>query len=132
MKKILATKPHLVVFFLGLFYWPLIYLMWMRVGTWNLNRSIGWGWDITNFAFWFSKYNFLINVWVIFFPLIYWILRMKKYEFNFLLMMFQVLAILLFIITTTQFRYDFSYSLLISNWLLFFANIIAAIFSKKI
>lgn len=25
---------------------------WFGLGTWNLNRTIGWGWDITNFVWW--------------------------------------------------------------------------------
>ena len=31
--------------------------------TWNLNRSIGWGWDFTNYVFWiglFSSFPFVI------------------------------------------------------------------------
>tara|TARA_Y100000385_G_C13061670_1_gene624715 strand:+ start:97 stop:1563 length:1467 start_codon:yes stop_codon:yes gene_type:complete len=26
--------------------------IWHGIGTWNLNRTIGWGWDITNFVWW--------------------------------------------------------------------------------
>ncbi len=26
--------------------------IWQGVGTWDLNRTIGWGWDITNFVWW--------------------------------------------------------------------------------
>jgi len=26
--------------------------VWFGIGEWNLNRSIGWGWDITNFVWW--------------------------------------------------------------------------------
>jgi molybdopterin-containing oxidoreductase family membrane subunit len=26
--------------------------VWIGIGTWNLNRTIGWGWDITNFVWW--------------------------------------------------------------------------------
>jgi molybdopterin-containing oxidoreductase family membrane subunit len=28
------------------------YTIWFGIGTWNLNRTIGWGWDITNFVWW--------------------------------------------------------------------------------
>lgn len=28
------------------------YTIWVGIGTWNLNRTIGWGWDITNFVWW--------------------------------------------------------------------------------
>jgi molybdopterin-containing oxidoreductase family membrane subunit len=26
--------------------------IWFGIGTWGLNRTIGWGWDITNFVWW--------------------------------------------------------------------------------
>ncbi len=26
--------------------------IWNGIGEWNLNRTIGWGWDITNFVWW--------------------------------------------------------------------------------
>ncbi|MCB0563015.1 MAG: polysulfide reductase NrfD [Phaeodactylibacter sp.] len=26
--------------------------IWVGIGSWNLNRTIGWGWDITNFVWW--------------------------------------------------------------------------------
>ncbi len=26
--------------------------IWFGIGEWNLNRTIGWGWDITNFVWW--------------------------------------------------------------------------------
>ncbi len=28
------------------------YTIYWGIGTWNLNRTIGWGWDITNFVWW--------------------------------------------------------------------------------
>jgi molybdopterin-containing oxidoreductase family membrane subunit len=30
----------------------IIWTIWHGIGTWNLNRTIGWGWDITNFVWW--------------------------------------------------------------------------------
>ncbi|MFK7948641.1 MAG: NrfD/PsrC family molybdoenzyme membrane anchor subunit [Saprospiraceae bacterium] len=30
----------------------IVYTIWVGIGTWNLNRTIGWGWDITNFVWW--------------------------------------------------------------------------------
>lgn len=131
IKRILTTKPHLVVFFLGMIYWPLIYFMWQRRDLWNQDRMIGWGFDITNFTFWFSKYTFWLNIWVLFFPIVYWVLRAKKYELNFVLIVCQIVSILLFFISTFKLQfYNISFSLLIFIWLLFFANIIAALFSK--
>lgn len=28
------------------------YTIWEGIGVWHLNRTIGWGWDITNFVWW--------------------------------------------------------------------------------
>lgn len=28
------------------------WLVWFGTGTWNLNRTVNWGWDITNFVWW--------------------------------------------------------------------------------
>jgi len=30
----------------------IVWTIWHGIGTWNLNRTIGWGWDITNFVWW--------------------------------------------------------------------------------
>lgn len=127
IKKILTTKPHLVVFFLGLI--ALIYTATRSYfGTWNLNRTIGWGWDITNFIWWIMPSG---GVSIIFFAFVFWILKIRRCTFLFELMFFQIIVIVLFLISIIQFQYVLSEGLLFSNWLLFFANIIAAIYSKK-
>ncbi len=38
--------------FLGVFGVSLLYTLWTGVGVWNINKSVMWGWDITNFVFW--------------------------------------------------------------------------------
>jgi Ni/Fe-hydrogenase subunit HybB-like protein len=30
----------------------LIWTIWIGIGSWNLNRTVNWGWDITNFVWW--------------------------------------------------------------------------------
>ncbi len=30
----------------------ILWTIWQGIGTWDLNRTIGWGWDITNFVWW--------------------------------------------------------------------------------
>lgn len=30
----------------------IIYTVWKGIGVWGLNRTVGWGWDITNFVWW--------------------------------------------------------------------------------
>ena len=37
---------------LGLYVFSVAYTIWVGIGSWNLNRTIGWGWDITNFVWW--------------------------------------------------------------------------------
>jgi len=38
--------------FLGLYLFSVLWTVWFGIGTWDLNRTIGWGWDITNFVWW--------------------------------------------------------------------------------
>lgn len=38
--------------FLALFAFTVLWTVWIGIGSWNLNRTIGWGWDITNFVWW--------------------------------------------------------------------------------
>ncbi len=38
--------------FLGLYVFAVIWTIWKGIGSWNLNRTINWGWDITNFVWW--------------------------------------------------------------------------------
>ena len=30
----------------------IVYTIWKGIGVWGLNRTVGWGWDITNFIWW--------------------------------------------------------------------------------
>ncbi|MCB9285429.1 MAG: polysulfide reductase NrfD [Lewinellaceae bacterium] len=40
------------VTFLAVYVFCVFWTIWQGIGTWNLNRTIGWGWDITNFVWW--------------------------------------------------------------------------------
>ncbi|MBL7811452.1 MAG: polysulfide reductase NrfD [Bacteroidetes bacterium] len=42
----------LSVIFLGIFIVSLGWTLWTGIGVWNINKSVMWGWDITNFVFW--------------------------------------------------------------------------------
>lgn len=42
----------LSVVFLGIFAVSLFWTLWTGIGVWNINKSVMWGWDITNFVFW--------------------------------------------------------------------------------
>lgn len=37
---------------LGLYVFTVVWTIFYGIGSWNLNRTIGWGWDITNFVWW--------------------------------------------------------------------------------
>lgn len=37
---------------LGLYVFCVAWTIFYGIGSWNLNRTIGWGWDITNFVWW--------------------------------------------------------------------------------
>ena len=30
----------------------IFWTIWQGIGTWGLNRTVGWGWGITNFVWW--------------------------------------------------------------------------------
>ena len=38
--------------FLGIFAISLFNTLWVGIGVWNINKSVMWGWDITNFVWW--------------------------------------------------------------------------------
>lgn len=40
------------VTFLAIYVFCVFWTIWQGIGTWNLNRTINWGWDITNFVWW--------------------------------------------------------------------------------
>ncbi|HND16454.1 MAG TPA: polysulfide reductase NrfD [Saprospiraceae bacterium] len=40
------------VAFLALYVFIITWTIWKGIGSWNLNRTIGWGWDVTNFVWW--------------------------------------------------------------------------------
>jgi len=44
----------LAISFLGvaLFGFCVFWTVYFGIGTWNLNRTINWSWDITNFVWW--------------------------------------------------------------------------------
>ena len=43
----------LISFHVMLFmFFCILWTIWHGIGTWNLNRTVGWGWDITNFVWW--------------------------------------------------------------------------------
>jgi Ni/Fe-hydrogenase subunit HybB-like protein len=37
---------------LAVYVFCVFWTIWQGIGTWDLNRTIGWGWDITNFVWW--------------------------------------------------------------------------------
>ncbi|MEY3573787.1 MAG: polysulfide reductase NrfD, partial [Bacteroidota bacterium] len=37
---------------LGLWLLSVTYLLFTGVGVWGLNKTVDWGWDITNFVWW--------------------------------------------------------------------------------
>jgi molybdopterin-containing oxidoreductase family membrane subunit len=53
----LPDKYWVMIFLgvLGLFGFGLVGMfvtVWFGIGTWYLNKTVGWGWDITNFVWW--------------------------------------------------------------------------------
>jgi Ni/Fe-hydrogenase subunit HybB-like protein len=42
----------LAVLGLSVYVFCVTWTIWVGIGSWNLNRTINWGWDITNFVWW--------------------------------------------------------------------------------
>jgi Ni/Fe-hydrogenase subunit HybB-like protein len=47
---IVAFLISVVIATFGIF--SILWTVWFGIGAWNLNRTIGWGYDITNFVWW--------------------------------------------------------------------------------
>lgn len=47
-----VTAFILAVALTGFYGFCVAIVIWFGIGTWDLNRTIGWGWDITNFVWW--------------------------------------------------------------------------------
>ncbi len=47
---VLGFVLSVVVLSIGIF--AISWTIWFGIGSWNLNRSMNWGWDITNFVWW--------------------------------------------------------------------------------
>lgn len=50
MAWVVGLILSIITFSFGAF--CIIWTIWHGIGTWDLNRTIGWGWDITNFVWW--------------------------------------------------------------------------------
>lgn len=116
-KKILTTKPHLVVLFLGVIHIVFSKFVWIRVGTWDLNRTIGWGWDHTNFLMYESSFQFFS--FCIIFPLVYWICVRRGVLFEMYLVLLQVVVILLHLYCRITWNVSWAVIFFIGSWLLF-------------
>ncbi|MBV6425785.1 MAG: hypothetical protein KIPDCIKN_00269 [Haliscomenobacter sp.] len=51
------TKAWVIAFIfavaaLAFYVFTVTWTIWVGIGSWNLNRTINWGWDITNFVWW--------------------------------------------------------------------------------
>ena len=51
------TKAWVIAFIfavsaLAFYAFCVTWTVWVGIGSWNLNRTINWGWDITNFVWW--------------------------------------------------------------------------------
>jgi molybdopterin-containing oxidoreductase family membrane subunit len=47
---LISMAISIVVMLYGLY--CVCYLLWNGIGSWGLNKTVGWAWDITNFVWW--------------------------------------------------------------------------------
>jgi len=126
IKKILTTKAYLVVFLLGVINAILTVMSW---GSIDLNRTIGWGGDISK-RFWYYEW-YLNFIWVIIFTITYWVFERNNYVFIFPIILLQIIVVVL-LLFSHRIDSEFHYYLEITNWLLFFINIITARVQKRV
>lgn len=48
-------------------------------GSFGINKTVGWAWDITNFNFWFGVITFLLFVFITFSLISFLIIKLVKY-----------------------------------------------------
>lgn len=114
MKKLLEINM-----FWGLLILSVIQALCHFYGTSSLNRTIGWGWDITN-LFWWSTPSLLYSMIV--FTIGYGILYFSKRKTRWLLSLFQIILLLQAMITPTN-NFEVSMIFVILNWIVFRLNI---------
>lgn len=88
--------------------------------TSNLNRSIGWGWDLTNYLYWMSL-SLILSPGI--FTIGYGILYLRKRKSNFLLSILHIFLVLCCIIIP-----DSNVNLIVIfytlSWIIFISNIL--------
>ena len=84
MLKKIQQQIGKITFFTFLFYaiWMIFSAWYYRVDQWNLNKSIGWSYDFSNFSFWIDALN--LGVFLIF-PIGYGIIYFRRKNPNFYL-----------------------------------------------
>lgn len=88
MKKVFKEQMFWIV---GLIFLSAkISMQFIPVGTWNLNRTIGWGWDITDMLWWSSL---SLSIYLPVFTIGYGILYFQKKSTHLALSIVHVLLI---------------------------------------
>lgn len=106
----------MLVIFIILFYTA----NYMAVGTWDLNRTIGWGWDITNYLMWGSS----IFYWSVFLFMIgYGILCIANRTTQKQLTILHVCLLFLYLIIPV-FRIELKLITGVVVWLVFILNLL--------
>lgn len=123
MKKLVEVNMFWIM--LGIFLLSIIQISGNYFGTWNLNKTIGWGWEITDFH-WLNKISFTLSTLV--FTIGYGILFKSKRRTVFMISIVQI--ILTFSSFVTQSNYfEISIIALILSWIIFLVTMFN---SKKI
>jgi hypothetical protein len=104
----------------------LLQIFQIEIGTWGLNKTVGWAWDLSSLGFLF---NLLL---LVVFLISYLILLLFKIRFNKTLGFIQI-AIILFIGFTSPFQQfpNFNAALNVISVLLLIINIFLSIAKKR-
>jgi hypothetical protein len=86
-------ERHMFWLFLVLLLLILLNPIYVGVGSWNLNRTVGWGWDYPSFLRWFF---FTISFLVLVFTIGYGFLRFTNRKTHFYLSLTHFLLVLFY------------------------------------
>lgn len=114
MKKLL----ELYIFWVMLILSKLALIYTYCFGTWDLNRTIGWGWEITNFIWWIMP---SISCSIIVFTIGYGILFFTNKKTKFFLSFLQIFLLLIYLFIPFH-QFELLIFIVILSWIVFILN----------
>jgi len=98
-------------------------MMWIGLGSWNLNRTVGWGWGISIFT-WYDVFSFFGSTFVFLLGYGYSYFQKKTHPF-WLSILHIILLVFSFLLGMVHYRFDVFFFLAfhLLMWVVFVLNI---------